>query len=152
MVDLINTTCKDFLLMRAQKFDEFLGAVPVDSSCLSDVVIHSWKEILVKLNQVVETAFSDIERCQTWQEIISDKEAEEYEVINDALNIEPEAQLAIQLLVLQHHVLPQQRYVNQLEVVRMGELNTLHSTTRLVSLDDVLLSYDGEVRLVREQT
>ena len=40
----------------------------------------------------------------------------------------------------------------QLEIVRMGELHPLHASRCLVALDHVLLSYDREVRLVRQQT
>ena len=41
--------------------------------------------------------------------------------------------------------------MNKLEVVRMGELNSLNASTRLVALDYMLLADDREVRLVRQQ-
>lgn len=42
--------------------------------------------------------------------------------------------------------------MNQLEIICMGELNSLNASTRLVALDYVLLADDREVRLVCQQT
>ena len=41
--------------------------------------------------------------------------------------------------------------MNQLEIICMGELNSLNASTRLVALDYMLLADDREVRLVRQQ-
>ena len=151
MVNRVHATLEDLLLVRAEQLNELFSAVPVDRSRLGDIVSHRGQEILVELNQMVETAFGDIERAQTRQEIIADEEAEEDEVVDDSLYVKSEPQLAVQLLVLQHHVLSQQRDVNQLEVICAAELDALDAARCLVALDDVLLANDREVRLVRQQ-
>ena len=130
MVNRVHATLEDLLLVRAEQLNELFSAVPVDRSRLGDIVSHRGQEILVELNQMVETAFSDIERAQTRQEIIADEEAEEDEVVDDSLYVKSEPQLAVQLLVLQHHVLSQQRDVNQLEVICAAELDALDAARR----------------------
>ena len=41
--------------------------------------------------------------------------------------------------------------MNQLEVVSLRELNTLHATLLLATPDNMLFTYDGEMRLMREE-
>ena len=103
----------------------------MDSPRLRDIVIHIGQEALVELDQVIQTALRDIKRAQTGQEIIADEEAKEDEVVNNPLDVEPEAQLPVELFVLEHHVLSQQRDVNQLEIVGMTPLQTKLSYTIL---------------------
>ena len=151
MVNCVDATLENILLVRAEQLNKLLGSIPVNRSCLSDIVSHRGQEILVELNQMVKTAFSYIKRAQTRQEIVTNEEAEEDKIVNDSLQIETELQLAIQLLVLQHHVFSQQRYVNQLEIIRMAKLDALDATRCLIALDNVLFANDCEVRLVRQQ-
>lgn len=128
MIDRVDTALKDLLLVLAKQFNELLGAIPMDSPRLRDIVIHIGQEALVELDQVIQTALRDIKRAQTGQEIIADEEAKEDEVVNNPLDVEPEAQLPVELFVLEHHVLSQQRDVNQLEIVGMTQFNTLDTT------------------------
>ena len=123
----------------------------MDRARVSDVVVHSGQEILIELDEAIKTALSDVKRAQRWQEIVSNEEAEEDEVVNDALNVESELELPIQLLILQHHVLTEEGDVDQLEVVGVREFDTL-DTSAFVALDHVLLPDDREVGLVRQQT
>ena len=50
---------------------------------MSDVVIHVWQNSFVELNQLVQTPFCNVQRANTGQEIISNEEAEENEIVND---------------------------------------------------------------------
>ena len=59
----------------------------MDRTRLRDVVIHRRQEVLVKLDQVVQTTLRNVESTETRQEIVANEEAEEDEVINDSLNV-----------------------------------------------------------------
>lgn len=95
VVDLVDASLEDLLLVGTEQLNELLSAVPMDGACLCDVVAHRRQEVLVKLNESVKTTLSNIECTERWQEIVSNEEAEEDEVVNDAFNVEAEAQLAI---------------------------------------------------------
>lgn len=99
MFDRVDAPLEHCFLMIAEKFNEFLSPIPMNSSRLRDVISHRWQEVLVKLDQMVQTALCNIQCTQTGQEIVSNEEAEENEVVDDSLDIKPELELAIQLLV-----------------------------------------------------
>ena len=152
MIDCVDTALKDLLLVLAKQLYELLGAIPMDSSRLRDIVVHIGQEALVELDQMIQTALRDIKCAQTGQEIIAYEEAKEDEVVNNSLDIKSETQLPVELFVLEHHVLSQQRNVNQLEIVGMTQFNTLHTARRFVAFDDVLLANYREVRLMCQKT
>ena len=73
--------------MLSQKFDEWLSSVPEYLTVFCDVVSHLRETLLIKVYKVVERAFTDIQSTQRRQEIVTNEEAEEDEIINNPLNI-----------------------------------------------------------------
>jgi len=54
VVNLIDPSLEDLLLMGSEQFNEFLSPVPMDRARFRDVVIHRGQEVLVKLNQTIK--------------------------------------------------------------------------------------------------
>ena len=57
---------------------------------------------------MVQAAFRNIKSTQTRHKVIAYEEAEEDEIVDYALYVESEAQPAVKVLILKHHILAQE--------------------------------------------
>jgi hypothetical protein len=94
ILDLIDTVLKHFILVFSKEPNKWFSPVPMNSSRISDVVLHLRETFLVEIDQFVERTFCNIKRTQTWHEIVTNEETEEHKVINNALQIKPDLHFA----------------------------------------------------------
>lgn len=73
--------------MLTENPDKLLSTCPVDHTLVGNIVLHIWKNILVEFNELIQTALSNIQRANTWQEVISNEETEKDEIVNNPLKI-----------------------------------------------------------------
>jgi hypothetical protein len=136
--------------MLAEELDEWLCSIPIDLALISDVVCHLGQQLLVQVDEVVERSLTNVEGTESGKEVVSYEETEEYEVVNNALNVKFHFHFVSQRLVLQEEVLAEHRNLDELEGSAPGDVNALHAAL-LDLLDYVLLADDLKVGLVREQ-
>jgi len=74
--------------------NEGLSSVPIDFTCLCDVVTHLGQMLLIKINKIIERSFTNVEGAQRGEEIIADEKAEKHKVINDTLYIKSHSHLS----------------------------------------------------------
>ena len=117
VLDFVDSVFENLVFVLSKQANEGLSQIKADDTLISDVIAHERQAVFVELDDFVETAFADVERGERGQEIISDKETEENEIVNDTLKVELHAHFAFVLSILKHKVLAQQRNVDELVVV-----------------------------------
>lgn len=85
------------------------------------VVTQGWQLLLVDGHDGIDGSLSDVEGGGVREEVVSHEEAEQHEIIDDALEIECEGHLAIKVLELQIQILSSNVEFDELELDRLGE-------------------------------
>ena len=117
------------LLDLADVVEDQVHSVEVDLPVAREVVTESGQLVLVYGHDGVDGTLSDMQTGQVRQEIVSDEEAEENEVIDDSLEVKREGQvhvLKLEVEVFTHYVQP-----NELELDGLSELDISGMATRL---------------------
>jgi hypothetical protein len=117
------------LLDLADVVEDQVHSVEVDLPVAREVVTESGQLVLVYGHDGVDGTFSDMQTGQVRQEIVSDEEAEENEVIDDSLEVKREGQvhvLKLEVEVFTHYV-----QTNELELDGLSELDISGMATRL---------------------
>ena len=117
------------LLDLADVVEDQVHSVEVDLPVAREVVTESGQLVLVYGHDGVDGTLSDMQTGQVRQEIVSDEEAEENEVIDDSLEVKREGQvhvLKLEVEVFTHYIQP-----NELELDGLSELDISGMATRL---------------------
>ena len=117
------------LLDLADVVEDQVHSVEVDLPVAREVVTESGQLVLVYGHDGVDGTLSDMQTGQVRQEIVSDEEAEENEVIDDSLEVKREGQvhvLKLEVEVFTHYIQP-----NELELDGLSKLDISGMATRL---------------------
>jgi hypothetical protein len=60
----------------------------VDAARVRDVTAEGGQQRLVRVDEHIDRAVADFERRDMWKEVVPHKEAEEDEIVDDALEVE----------------------------------------------------------------
>eukprot|EP00047_Mylnosiga_fluctuans_P011955 m.23935 g.23935 ORF g.23935 m.23935 type:complete len:497 (-) comp3950_c0_seq2:77-1567(-) len=125
--------------------EESLKPNHVDDTTVRQVRVQRRQHLAVRPPDDREDVLADVEVGQVWQEIVADEKAEQDPVVKQALAVERERQLVLEILELLEQVVPHQGQRQQDKPDRRGRL-----LERLAAEGD-LLAQQAEVRLVRRQ-
>ena len=150
LLESLDSVDEHLMLMLTQDIDEWLCSIPEDLTLEGNIICHVWETFFVEIDEVIKRSLPNIQSWKTWQEIISNEEAEEDEVIDDSLYVKPHFHLALEMLVFQHEVLPKDWDMDKLKIVSSWDIDSLNSTL-LGLCDYMLLTDDHKMRLMSEQ-
>ena len=100
LIKSLHSVDEHLMLMLTKDVNKWLSSIPKDLPLESYVVCHFWKTLFVEIYQMVERSLTNVQGGQTRQEIISNEEAEEDEIIDDSLDVKSHFHLALKMLVL----------------------------------------------------
>lgn len=108
LIKSIDSVDEYLMLVLSQERNERLSSIPIDLAFVGDVTCHFREQLFVEIDEMIKRSFTDIKRAQRGQEVVSNEEAEEDEVIDHAFQVKGYLHVSSQWLVLEQEVLSQQ--------------------------------------------
>ena len=66
LVKVFDSVDENLVLVLSEKIDKWLGEIPLNISIVGDVVLHTWKTLLVKIDKIVKRTLVNVESTQGW--------------------------------------------------------------------------------------